>query len=87
MGAALRSTHAKWRGLPDPTASLPFEALWVELVACSPILSIHHTLRPTDLPEQIGRAERLIARIHAKLTGKHRHSACHLTKELEKAIA
>ena len=80
-------TVSTWQNLLEKTAPLPFEALWVELTASSPTLSTRHTLRPSDLPDQIGRAERLIARIRATLKGKNRYPAGRLTDDIEQAVA
>lgn len=58
-----------WHHLLDGNEALPFEAFWNEVTTKSPSLSTLRTLRPTDLPDQIALAERLVARLRTLVRG------------------
>ena len=53
----------EWRSLLDRMEAMPFDAFWIALTASCANLSRQRTLRPSELPVQILRAERLVARI------------------------
>ena len=76
-----------WRDLLDRTRGQPFDALWHQVTASSPSLSTYRTLRPTDLPEQIGRAERLVERLRMARAGGERRTVRFGVADLETADA
>ena len=52
-----------WRAALERFDAPVFEAMWVRIEAESPALSHRATLRPAELPEQIIRAEAILARL------------------------
>jgi hypothetical protein len=56
----------EWQNLVARSEGLPFEAFWAKVAASSPLLSRRRTLRPSELPEQITRAEALLRRLRVR---------------------